>query len=175
MAKIDDIYNAVDDFGLITSSEAADLGMSNAELVQQADRGKLVRVSRGVYRMPVWPFQKEAPYAIAVKSAGEGAFLCGESVVALLELAPTNPSTMWIGVPKRIRRDLGAGVRLVQTKDVNPVWLNGIPCQPVAEAIEYAVVSMGGDRARQAADEAFRQGYISESDKTAIEEECSCP
>ena len=48
MAKIDDIYEGVDDFGLITSSEAAKLGMSNAELVQQAKAGKLVRVARGV-------------------------------------------------------------------------------------------------------------------------------
>ena len=28
MAKIDDIYDAVDDFGMITSAEAAELGMS---------------------------------------------------------------------------------------------------------------------------------------------------
>lgn len=57
MAKIDDIYEAVDDFGLITSAEAAELGMSRAEMVQQEKLGKLVRVARGVYRMPIWPSQ----------------------------------------------------------------------------------------------------------------------
>ena len=70
MAKIDDIYEAVDDFGLITSAEAAELGMSRAEMVQQEKLGKLVRVARGVYRMPIWPSQPQAPYAIAVKAAG---------------------------------------------------------------------------------------------------------
>lgn len=40
MAKIDLIYEAVDDFGLITSAEAADLGMSRAEMVQQEKLGK---------------------------------------------------------------------------------------------------------------------------------------
>ena len=170
MAKIDEIYNAVDDFGLITSAEAAKLGMSNAELVQQADKGKLVRVGRGVYRMPVWPAQEDAPYAIAVKSAGEGAFLYGESVVALLGLAPTDPSKMWIGVLKRTRRALGSGVKLVQVSKADPVWLEGIPCQPVAEAIEYAVVSMGRDRAMEAAGEALRRGYISEADKVSLEQ-----
>ena len=81
MAKIDDIYEGVDDFGLITSSEAAKLGMSNAELVQQAKAGKLVRVARGVYRMPVWPSQPKPP---CDRSEGGrlGAFLYGESVVA---------------------------------------------------------------------------------------------
>ena len=57
MTKIDDIYEAVDDFGLITSAEAAELGMSRAEMVQQERLGKLVRVARGVYRMPIWPSQ----------------------------------------------------------------------------------------------------------------------
>ena len=92
MAIIDDIYGNVDDFGLITSAEARELGVSNKELVQQARRGKLVRVARGVYRMPVWPYQEAAPYAIAVRAAGEGAYLYGESVVALLGLAPTDPT-----------------------------------------------------------------------------------
>lgn len=170
MSKIDEVYNAVDDFGLITSAEAAELGMSNAELVQQAERGKLVRVSRGVYRVPVWPFQREAPYAIAVKAAGEGAFLYGESVIALLELAPTDPSRMWIGVLKRTRRFLGEGVTLVHVKNAHPVWLNGIACQPLVEAIIYAAGTMGWSRAIQAAEEAVRQGYISESDKAKIEQ-----
>ena len=67
MTITDKIYEAVDDFGLITSAEAQEIGVSNAELVQQERRGKLVRVARGVYRMPVWPYQEAAPYAIAVK------------------------------------------------------------------------------------------------------------
>ena len=53
MAIIDDIYANVDDFGLVTSEEARWIGISNAEMVQQERRGKLVRVTRGVYRMPV--------------------------------------------------------------------------------------------------------------------------
>ena len=53
MTIIDDIYGDVDDFGLITSSEAKELGVPNTELVQQARRGKLVRVGRGVYRVAV--------------------------------------------------------------------------------------------------------------------------
>ena len=51
MAIIDKIYDAVDDFGMITSAEARKLGLSSTELVQQSRRGKLVRVARGVYRI----------------------------------------------------------------------------------------------------------------------------
>ena len=171
MAKIQDIYDAVDDYGLITSAQAARLGMSNAEVVQQADKGRLVRVARGVYRVPVWPFQREAAYAIAVKAAGEGAFLYGESVVALLELAPTDPTKMRVATPKRARRDLGPGARLIQVRGTVPVLIEGIPCQPVVQAIACAASTMGKDRARQAAKEALRRGYISEDELSAIESE----
>lgn len=171
MAKIDDIYEAVDDFGLVTSAEAARLGMSNAELVQQARMGKLNRVARGVYRMPVWPFQEAAPYAIAVKSAGEGACLYGESVVALLGLAPTNPAKMWVATPGRTRRNLGEGVRIVSGKGIEPTWAEGVAIQPVADAIVAAMSVMGRERARQAAFEALRQGYISGEEVSRIEEE----
>ncbi|WP_298578648.1 type IV toxin-antitoxin system AbiEi family antitoxin domain-containing protein [uncultured Olegusella sp.] len=169
MAKIDDIYNAVDDFGLVTSSEAAELGMSNAELVQQARAGKLIRVARGVYRMPIWPSQPQAPFAIAVRATGEGAFLYGESVVALLQLAPTDPSKMWIAAPKRVRRNLGKGVRVIKS-DADPTWIEGIPCQPLAAAIVCAAQTMGTDRALEAASEALRIGYLTESEKKEIKE-----
>ena len=53
MAKIDDIYAAADDYGLVTTAEARALGVSDAEVVQYAARGRLERVARGVYRVPV--------------------------------------------------------------------------------------------------------------------------
>lgn len=171
MTKIDKIYDAVDDFGLITSADAAKLGVSNAELVQQAAKGKLVRVARGVYRMPVWPSQREAPYAIAVKSAGKNAFLYGESVVALLGLAPTNPSTMTIASSRRVRRDLGRGVRVIQESQVKPVLVEGIPCQPVPAAIIASAKTLGATRAFDAANEAFARGLITRQELKSLESE----
>ncbi len=173
MAKIDDIYNAVDDFGLITSAEAAELGMSRAEMVQQERAGKLARVARGVYRMPVWPSQPQAPYAIAVKAAGDGAFLCGESVVALLGLAPTDPTKMRLASPRRCRRDLGAGVTVEKAAGVVPVYLEGIACQPLPDAIVAASKTMGVARALGAAGEALARGYITRDEEERIQREVS--
>jgi predicted transcriptional regulator of viral defense system len=171
MAKIDDIYDSVDDFGLVTSAEAAELGMSNAELVQQARMGRLVRVARGVYRMPVWPSQPAAPYAVAVRAAGEGACLYGESVAALLGLAPTDPAKIWVAVPRRTRRDLGRGVRLVLAPGIEPVWYEGVACQPVAGALVAAATTMGRPRALEAAREALRLGYVAAAEADRIERE----
>ena len=172
MAKIDDIYDAVDDFGLITSAEAKGLGVSNAELVQMARRGKLQRVGWGVYRMPVWPYQEAAPYAIAVKSAGSDAYLCGESVVALLGLAPIDPGRMWIASPGRVRRRLGEGVRMTERRENARVELyEGVPSQYAADAVREAAGTMGRARALQAADEAMRLGYITRSEQQELVKE----
>lgn len=172
MTKIDDVYKTVDDYGLVTSAEARELGVSDAELVQMAARGRLVRVARGVYRVPVWPYQEHAPYAIAVRATGEDAYLCGESVVALLDLAPTDPRVIWVASPRRVRRSLGGGLRVVRRDEPSEVTsYDGIACQRVASAIRLAAATMGPTRASQAAGEALRQGYVSTDEHDEIERE----
>lgn len=170
MAIIDDIYANVDDFGLITSAEARELGIPNTELVQQERRGKLVRVARGVYRMPVWPYQEAAPYAIAVRAAGEGAYLCGESVVALLGLVPTDPTRIWVASPERVRRDIGDGVTLLGMRRYEPTtFYEGVPCQTAANAIREAAPRLGMERVRDAAEIALREGYITGFERDELE------
>lgn len=172
MAIIDDIYANVDDFGLITSAEARGLGVPNTEMVQQERRGKLVRVARGVYRMPVWPHQEAAPYAIAVKAVGEGAFLWGESVVALLGLAPTDPTRIWVASPRRARRDAGTGVTVLgMSPDEGTTYYEGVRCQRAADAIRAAAPRLGPERAREAAEAAHREGYVTGDELEDLREE----
>lgn len=172
MAKIDDIYNAVDDFGLISSAEAKKLGVPNAELVQFSRRGKLQHVGRGVYRMPIWPYQEAAPYAIAVKSAGPNAYLYGESVLALLGLVATNPTHIWIASPNRVRRKIGKDVHVIERQpDAKTTYYEGVPSQLATDAIRVAANTIGRIRALQASEEALRQGYITQNEKEALEKE----
>lgn len=172
MAKIDDIYAAADDYGLVTTAEARALGVSDAEVVQYAARGRLERVARGVYRVPVWPYQEEAPYALAVRAAGEGSYLYGESVVALLGLSPTDPRAIRVATPRRTRRSLGEGVRLVWRRHPDRVtWYEGIACQEAADAIRESVRTLGPIRAIDAAREAARMGYVTSAELAEIERE----
>lgn len=161
MRIIDVIYENVDDFGLITSADARDLGVSNVELAQQARRGKLTRVARGVYQMPIWPYQPAAPYAIAAKAAGRDSYLYGESVVALLELAPTDPTRIVVASPARVRRNISDNVIVLGMRPEEPVvHYEGVPCQHAARAIYAAVDRIGRERALAAADAARERGYI---------------
>lgn len=164
MGRIDTIYGNVDDFGLITSAEARKLGFSSSDLVQFARRGKLERVAQGVYKVPMWPYQEESVYAIAVKAAGEGAFLYGESVIALLGLGATDPRKMWLGVARRTRRCLGDYVTLVIDERTAPTYYRGVPTQPLPDALVAACESMGTTRVMEAAAEARRLGCLTADD-----------
>lgn len=52
MTKIDDIYEAVDDFGLITSAEAAELGGLRSDIDQPTMRRDHMSITRAAYSHP---------------------------------------------------------------------------------------------------------------------------
>jgi hypothetical protein len=162
MTKFDDIYEvAADNHGLVTSSEARAIGVSNNELVQYARRGSLVRVGQGVYRLARHVPTEADPYALAVALVGEGAFLYGEAVIALLGLAPTTPGRMRVATTRRVRRALPDYVEVVPVHDGAPVVrYEGVPCQRADDAIRAERGRMPGERLVSAAREGRAKGYI---------------
>ena len=131
MNSYDVIYDeAIDNYGIITSSKAKSLGVSNMALVQLARRGRLVHLGRGIYRLAQYVPSDLDDYAHAVTSAGKNAFLYGESVLALLGLAPTNPSWIYVASPMRSRRKLPPGIILRRASgDEQETHIEGIACQ----------------------------------------------
>ena len=53
----------------------------------------------------------------------------------------------------------------------DPVYLEGIACQPLPAAIAAASKTMGADRAVEAASEALARGYITKEEEERIKEE----
>ena len=162
MSKFDSIYEkAIDSHGLITSAEARALGVSNNELVQYARRGSLLRVGQGVYRLARYVPSEGDPYALAVALVGNGAYLYGESVIALLGLTPTTPGRMLVACPRRVRRNLPDHVQVVSVSDGLPTRsYDGVPCQPVDDAIRAEAGSMLTERLIEASKEARARGLI---------------
>lgn len=173
MTYYDDIYEiAVDNYYLITTEQAAEAGVPGVELAKLAHRGKLENVSRGLYRLARWVPEKNYPYAEAVMRMGAGAYLYGESVVAMLELAPTDPSRMFVAVPGRTRRKLPDGVRVMKASPGDRVVsYEGVPSQHVACAIAAARRSMMEDRLQAAAERAREQGYLIAGEYEALKKE----
>lgn len=173
MTKYEDIWEmAIDHHGLISSSEARSLGVSNHEMVEYARRGRLEHVAHGLYRLVHYVPSESDPYAFAVKLVSPESYLYGESVIALLGLAPTNPSRMFVATPRRVRKRLPKNMRLVYVPGGEPgAVYEGIPSQRVADAIRSSLPLLGRERVIDAALEGHRLGYLRNTEMEELLEE----
>lgn len=93
----------MDNHYLVSTADARDLDIPVVELAKLVKRGKLENIGRGVCRLSRYVPSESDSYAISVALVGEGAYLYGESVIAMLGLAPTNPNCIWVASPRRVR------------------------------------------------------------------------
>ena len=82
---------AQDQYGYVTTRDADELGIPPVELRKLAQRGGLQRVARGVYRFDEVPATGHDQLMEAVLTAGPGAYLTGDAVLALHDLGLVNP------------------------------------------------------------------------------------
>ena len=153
---------ALDHYGYVTTRAAADAGVPPVELPKLAARGGLVNVAYGIYRVPDIPPTVYDQFAEALLRAGEGAYLHGESVLALFGLADMNPRKIKVAVRRRTRPRLPPFVELTQVKDdVRTTFYEGLAAQPVADAILECRGRIERDRLLDAAKQARREGLLS--------------
>ena len=158
MSKYEEIYEAAaDNYGLVTRDEAAAMGVSDKELSRLTSDGKPS------------PFD---PYAESVAAVGPDAYLYGESVLAMFSLCPTNPTKMFVATPKRVRRKLPEGMKVVQRKGASDVTCyEGIPSQEVGAAIRSCVGKLMPERLHAAVEEALRQGLLKKEEADRVDSE----
>jgi len=175
MSYYDEIYEyAADNYGLITSGEAKAIGIPNVELVKLAHRGRLTRIAQGVYRVEHYIPTALDRYAEAVAIVGGGAYIFGESVLAMHGLALVNPAAVYVATPERIRKKLPQGIATVLMKETGQVThYEGIASQSVYDALLACRNAVMSERLLEAVDEALRQGLITESDAALARKEIS--
>ncbi len=173
MTKYEDIFDiAADNHGLITSAQARGAGVTNNELVQYARRGRVTKVGHGLYQLAQWVPESNDTYAWAVMSVGPDAVLYGESVIAMLGLAPTNPTRMFVATPRRCRRALPEGLKVEQVDGIEPgATYDGIPCQSAYDAILACKGRILPERLSAAAEAAERQGLVSKREYRSLRKE----
>lgn len=168
MTYYDEIYDiAIENHGLITSAEAKDLGVTDQNINMLARRGRLTRRGQGVYKLVRYVPTPYDAYAEAVVLVGPSAYLYGESVIAMLELAPTNPSRVFVATPSRVRKKLPGHIVLINADDA-VAYYEGIPSQSVFDAIRACQKTMMPERLEVATNEAERQGYITSEQAKAL-------
>lgn len=174
MTHFDDIYElAADNYGLITSAEAKNLGVAKSELNRWVGMGRLLKRGQGVYKLVRYVPTEYDRYAEAVALVGDGSFLFGEAVLAMHGLALANPRRISVGTTKRVRRELPEWVQPVTMSGKTVTSYEGIPSQSLAEAILECRGMVMGERLKSAVEDARREGLITKDEFEHLRKELS--
>jgi len=163
---------ASDSFGYFTTASAREVGILSCELDRWMKMGRLESPSRGVYRLANYPPTPHEPYVVGVMAVGPQAYVYGESVLAMLDLVPTNPTRLFIATPNRFRRKVASSLVVEDgRKGDRVVRYDGVPAQHLVDAIRASRGYVRHDRRVRALAEGVRQGYIMKSEGRALSRE----
>lgn len=165
MTHYESIYEAAaDNYGLITSVEAREMGISYKEMSALASRGMIERRGHGVYRLARWVPTPNDRYAEAVALVGPDSYLWGEAVLAMHGLALVNPRTLTVANPRRVRRKLPIWVKAVSGAEGAAMSYEGVPSQSILDAIRTCKGKVMPERLVEAARDARREGLITQDE-----------
>lgn len=160
---------ALDQYGYVTTKQAAEAGVPAVELPKLASRGGLENVGYGLYRVSDIPPNALDQFAEALLRAGEGSFLYGESVLAIFGLADVNPRRIKVGVRRRTRPRLPAYIELIPvTGEVATTHYEGLASQTVADAIFECRGRIERARLMDAAKDARKEGLLTTTEWTRL-------
>jgi len=155
---------ALDNYGLVTTSQAAGFGVGPAELARWVQNGRLEKRAHGVFRLASRMPTDLDRYAESLALVGVGSRIFGESVLAMHNLAMVNPARIEVATPRRVRRLLPNWIKVIAGNvDEESELFDGIVCQPLDKAILACVGHVPSDRLLDAVTEARSQGLISEN------------
>jgi len=160
--------------GLFTSEQARDAGFTDSVLVRLAQRGRIERTARGVYRIPYVPLNRFSQYREAVLWArahrGPNAVaLSHETALLIYGISDANPESVHLTVPgaTRLRRESPGAVHVHQA-DLAPdevTVVEGLPVTTVARTvIDLLHAGSRIDIVKQAITGARKEGLVSSAE-----------
>ena len=166
MTQYDDICEeAIGNYGLISTERAAELGVHRKELYDWVRLGRMEKCGRGLYRITHYLPTEYDHYAMAVALVGGEAWLWGDAVLAMHNLALVNPVRYKVATKRNVRRELPEWIEVVHRFDKADVdEFNGIPCQNLASVFIDYKDSLMRDRILQAIQEASNKSLLNVSD-----------
>lgn len=172
MTHFEDIYEiAADNYGLITTAQAKEIGVTGVELSRWVNNGRLAKKGTGVYRVSHYIPTENDKFAEAIALTGPGSFLFGEAVLAKEGLALANPPVLTIGSPRRVRRKLPAWIETVRANGVPTTCYDGIPSQTLASAIQTCKTRIMPSRLLEATEQGWKRGLLNREEFNALMEE----
>ena len=160
--------------GLVTADQARQAGFTDSVLARLAQRGRIERTARGVYRVPYVTPGRFAQYREAVLWAmanrgPENVALSHSTALAIYGISDANPHLIHLTVPKsaRLRRQKPKGV-ILHREDLTPEDVSiheGIPLTTISRTVADLLGSGARlDLVRQAVSGARREGFIRDAE-----------
>ncbi len=163
---------ALSNYGLITSAQAAELGVRLKDLLEWVKIGRLEKCWRGVYRLVHYLPTEYDRYAEALATVGKDSMIWGESVLSMHNLAMVNPDRIEVATTHRVRKKLPAWISLVRLREDFPSDdFNGIRCQPLSEAFRHCHLIIMPQRLAEAIREAENKGLLNFSEAETLKRE----
>ena len=177
--RMDELYALAEEHdGLLASKDARALGIQDSVLVRLAQRGRLERTSRGVYRIAHFPADRLAQYREAVlwaqaSQGPERVALSHETALMLYGISDVNPSRVHLTVPEsaRMRRVHPKWIAIhranLTTEDI--LLHEGMPVTTVERSIlDVLATTHRTEFARQAITDAVGKGLITPAQASGL-------
>jgi predicted transcriptional regulator of viral defense system len=164
--------------GLVTAEQARASGFTDSVLARLAQRKRIERIARGVYRIPYVSPGQFSQYREAVlwAKANRGpatVALSHETALAVYGISDASPASIHLTVPAgaRLRRRKPKGI-VIHHGDLatNDVMIHeGLPITTVNKTIADLLDSGGRtDLMKQAVSDARREGYINNAEAARL-------
>jgi predicted transcriptional regulator of viral defense system len=182
--RMDELFALAEEHdGLLTSKEARAAGIQDSVLVRLAQRGRLERMTRGVYRIAHYPADRFAQYREAVlwakaSQGPERIALSHETALLLYGISDANPSLVHLTFPTsaRLRRKCPEWVA-IHRANLSPEDIgehDGLPITTVSRSIvDVLLATKRIDAARQSVSDAVREGLLSSSQASSLRKSIS--
>jgi hypothetical protein len=150
--------------GVVTRWQLLAAGISARSIEKRLDKGSLIRVHRGVYRVGHVAPSVEAEYMAAVLACGDGSLLCGRAAAHLLGLIRGNPAPDPEVATRTERHVPGLRTERMRHGDSHDATTRmAIPVTtPARTLVDLAAVVHRGELARAAHEAGIRHGTTPE-------------
>jgi predicted transcriptional regulator of viral defense system len=162
------VERAAEQHGYITTHDAREIGVDPTQLRLMAARGRLERVARSAYRVPLLPRGEHDDLAEAVAWSLGRAIVSHESALILHGLSDVNPSRIHLTVPRNNHpRAVGGDLYRLHRRELPATEItevDGVPATTVRRTI-LDCLSGGTDphQLRLAIDRAESEGLVPRS------------
>jgi predicted transcriptional regulator of viral defense system len=168
---------AADQHGSFTLADARAVGYADNTVAQMARRGRLERVSQGVYRIPFLPPGPLAGYMeAALWPVGARGVLSHATALDLWDVSDVNPGKIHITVPQehRPQRRIPKAyvVHREDLSEADVTAIEGIPVVTLERAIRECVADhLGLDLIEQAVRQGRERGLLSSAEADLLTED----